>query len=327
MFPLLPTSSFTRTRLGYVSPEIGNKHLQKPQWADETLQERRGNTNTHANNARFYRDSKGPTLHTVEPAERERLISAAWKFEFMAKVTRQVGHYDHERNGVYMPPNDIADRKAEQLFDRTCCQLERVACIYNYVRGLYRQIFYCLGQEFLSHVRRQQSMYDSGMLYVDVEEDSEPISFPMLLIRYEYDDTLVPKIFKYSDRQDEYIDLLCTFGFEFLKHVLEMDPEDRQEMIVRTFYPGRPTANANPIFRELLEAAQVEYTQNRRIVIGEGTWSDTPAMASFQENMAWVRYSVTPHPDDPNDWSRARVRRDHDITHNCEFPLAQNDTS
>ena len=298
-----------------------HEHLQNLKWAEGTLQRRSGaGEKSTASNLRFYRDSTAPELSGLSVTERERVISAAWHFEFTAKVARQVGHFDFDHMN---PPTTTQGRnawKAQQLFQQSCCQLERVACIYNYVRGLYRQIFFSLGLEFMTELRQRQYQYETGQLQIQVDSDkAQPVSWLQLQAMQDY---TTPMIFVSRAAQDEYIDILCSFGLEFLKHVLEMRPVERRRMIVETFYPFyalvTPMTSGEYIFRGVLEEARKEYRPHD-IVVEEGRYDDTPASASFTQNHAWVEYSTIRSPAHPENWALARKRVDHDINHPCKF--------
>lgn len=264
---------------------------------------RRFGTTTRAVNAVFLRDWKAPTVLGLEPAERERVISAAWYFEQAAKVVRRIGNFETD----YISTTQLNQQKSDQALGQTACQDERLACIYHYVRGLWRQIFYTLSMQFLDDLQSRAALIGrSGRV-------SERV--------YSWDDlrksenwTEFPKVFFSLEAQDEYIDIMCSFGLEFLHYVLRMSPDLRRKMIVETFFPRYSVERPRnwrldkKLWHGFFSQKQIVWRNSRSAL---DSHRDTPMVfvetdpefiehrASWAPNRAWDQYISPPPPPQP----------------------------
>ncbi|RYP03292.1 hypothetical protein DL765_010554 [Monosporascus sp. GIB2] len=278
-----------------------------PAFAEASLQVRNGPTPTETNNAKFYRDwDAAPTVTSLLEAERERIISAAWLFEYTAMTVRQIGWFDYGGNPTdpdqYYQRGWVAVHTKNQVsMSHSACQTERLACIYNYVRGLYKQIFHSLEEEFIEEFRKRVASYEAGTLGVP-PDDKDEVQYTWRTLQASKDPECFPKLFISRVAQREYIDVLCSFGLRFLYHVLRMSQADRRKMIVRTFHPIRglqsePMSAEEPIFRRVLGTERDHWELKTGIVVNGGAWSDGPSdAAGYVQNMAWVNY----HSNSPN---------------------------
>ncbi|RYP23729.1 hypothetical protein DL767_008743 [Monosporascus sp. MG133] len=276
-------------------------HEIPPAFAEASLQVRKGPTPTETNNAKFYRDwDAATTVASLPGAERERIISAAWLFEYTAMTVRQIGWFDYggdptDPDQYYQRGLDAARTKNQVSMSHSACQTERLACIYNYVRGLYKQIFHSLEEEFIEEFKKRVASHEAGTLGVPPDDEYE-VQYTWRTLQALKDPECFPKIFISRVAQREYIDVLCSFGLRFLYHVLRMSQADRRKMIVRTFHPIRglqsePMSVEEVIFRRVLGIERDHWELKPEIVVEEGGWSDDPSdAAGYVQNMAWVNY-------------------------------------
>ncbi|RYO92596.1 hypothetical protein DL764_008103 [Monosporascus ibericus] len=279
-------------------------HELPPAFAEASLQVRTGPTPTESKNAKFYRDwDAATTVASLPGAERERIVSAAWLFEYTAMTVRQTGRFDY--GGDPTDPNqycqrglDAARTKNQVSMSHSACQTERLACIYNYVRGLYKQIFHSLEEEFIAEFKKRVASHEAGTLGVPPDDEYEA-EYTWRTLQALKDPECFPNIFTSRVAQREYTDVLCSFGLRFLYHVLRMSQADRRKMIVRTFHPIRglrsePMSVEEPIFRRVLGTERDHWELKPEIVVEEGRWSDDPSdAAGYVQNMAWVNYNTT----------------------------------
>ncbi|RYP78292.1 hypothetical protein DL770_006891 [Monosporascus sp. CRB-9-2] len=296
-------------------------HELPPAFAEASLQVRKGPTPTETNNAKFYRDWDAPTTVASLPgAERERIISAAWLFEYTAMTVRQIGWFDYggdptDPDQYYQRGLNAARTKNQVSMSHSACQTERLACIYNYVRGLYKQIFHSLEEEFIDEFKKRVASHEAGTLGVPPPDDEYEVRYTWRTLQALKDPECFPKIFISRVAQREYIDVLCSFGLRFLYHVLRMSQADRRKMIVRTFHPIRglqsePMSVEEPIFRRVLGTERDHWELKPEIVVEEGRWSDDPSdAAGYVQNMAWVNYHVRRSPQDPNNWESSEIAK------------------
>ncbi|RYP54235.1 hypothetical protein DL769_010386 [Monosporascus sp. CRB-8-3] len=240
-------------------------HELPPAFAEASLQVRKGPTPTETNNAKFYRDwDTALSVSGLPETERERIISAAWLFEYTAMIVSM---------------------------SHSACQTERLACIYNYVRGLYKQIFHSLEDESIKKFRKRVASHEAGTLGVPPDDEFE-VQHTWRTLQATKDPGCFPNIFISRVAQREYIDVLCSFGLRFLYHVLRMSQADRRKMIVRTFHPIRglqsePLPAGELILRRVLGAESDHWEMKPEIVVNEGAWSDDPSdAAGYVQNMA-----------------------------------------
>lgn len=125
----------------------------------------------------------------------------------------------------------------------------------------------------------------------------------------------VPDVFLNQKTQDEYIDILCSFGLEFLHYVLRMSPADRQKMIVSTFYPRwtwfeDEITPETYLFRGLFERLSSHYREdpevgedakvNRDDSLGdESSATFAENLAAVADNQAWRDYGMVAPPNPP----------------------------
>ncbi|RYO79120.1 hypothetical protein DL766_007866 [Monosporascus sp. MC13-8B] len=269
-----------------------------------------------------------PTVTSLPEAERERIISAAWLFEYTAITVRQIGWFDYGGDPTnpeqyYQRGWAAAHTKNQVSMSHSACQNERLACIYNYVRGLYKQIFHSLEEEFIEEFRKRVASHEAGTLGVPPDDKYE-VQYTWRTLQASKDPECFPKIFISRVAQREYIDVLCSFGLRFLYHVLRMSQADRRKMIVRTFHPIRglqsePMSVEEPIFRRVLGTERDHWELKPGIVVNGGAWSDGPSdAAGYFQNMAWVNYHVRRRPQDPNNWKSFDVNQRYRVNHDFE---------
>ncbi|KAI0555040.1 hypothetical protein F4679DRAFT_595477 [Xylaria curta] len=232
--------------------------------------------------AREFRDSSPiQNLDQLHITERERLVLAFHHYEAVCACTKISGYWEIRRaiDAGINNQHNFAAWNAERvrqspLAQQCCCQIERVATVYYYVRLQYLFLFYSLWLEYTSYLARSQTH--------DLLNDdwNPPFRVPIE----------TPAVF--ADKQSllEWIDILCSKGLLFLHEVLKLSTDQRRDFLVKTYYPTRSNfvmvTDRDYVMKSLFDMLSLRPALNDLV-----TWSDKLSDASGP-NLAWLRYNT-----------------------------------
>ncbi|KAI0862754.1 hypothetical protein F4860DRAFT_523105 [Xylaria cubensis] len=233
--------------------------------------------------AREFRDSSPiQNLDQLHETERERLILAFTQYEAVCACTKISGYWEIRRaiDAGINNHHNFAAWNAERvrqspLAQQSCCQIERVATVYYYVRLQYLFLFYSLWLEYTNYLARSQTHELLG------NEDWNP----PFRARIE-----TPAVFEDKKSLLEWIDILCSKGLLFLHEVLKLSTDQRRDFLVKTYYPTR-SKFVEITDRDYVMKSFFDMLSLRPALDDTVTWSDNLSEASGP-NLAWLRYNI-----------------------------------
>ncbi|KAK5627624.1 hypothetical protein RRF57_003339 [Xylaria bambusicola] len=245
-------------------------------------------------------------LSQLHETERERLMLAFYQYEAMCATSCKITGYWEIRYACNIVTNGQrkgidgwnADRTNQSpLAGQSLCQIERIVCVYNYIRLQYLLMYEALWNEYteLLYAAEAQATAAGIFLYTSKTQATSAAIYntpggPLVW---------VPQMFQDPVKKEEWIDILCSKGCLFLHEVLKMDKDQRREFLVRTWYPTRAKTSAS-LFAHFLSDSEclvkgifTQYT-NQPALTDDFSYSDAVENAG-QQNLAWVLYNNRPN--------------------------------
>ncbi len=221
-------------------------------------------------------------LNQLHETERERLLLAFYQYEAMCTTSAKVTGYWEIRRAVDVVVQGgrlgLNGWNAERTFQspiagQSCCQIERVVCVYHYVRLQYLLIFNALFAEYRNNLEQATMAAEA----LGIDGSKSPWG------------PLVPAIFANSEARLEWIDVLCSKGCLFLHEILSMNGDRRREFFCRTYYPTRVSPSRFLLESEYLIKG-IFHTLDNRLSLNKFTYSDVLGDAGGQ-NLAWLSFN------------------------------------
>ncbi|KAI0976302.1 hypothetical protein F4678DRAFT_482515 [Xylaria arbuscula] len=228
----------------------------------------------------YYRDqSTIQDLSRLHETERERLMLAFYQYEAMCATSAKVtGYWEIRRavDGQAERLNGWNQRRIQQspLAGQSLCQIERVRCVYTYVRLQYLIIF---NQLWVEYRERLETIANYARENNITDGENRPWG------------ALPPAIFADGDSMVEWLDILCSKGLMFLHEVLSMDKDRRRQFFCQTYYPTRVRPTNFLVDAEYLVNG-IFHMLNREEALTDLNYSDALEDAGAQ-NHAWVQFN------------------------------------
>ncbi|KAI1306605.1 hypothetical protein F5Y03DRAFT_394447 [Xylaria venustula] len=252
-------------------------HHAPPSFAHESMN-MPGQPDFHA--TVYYRDtSRIQDLSQLHETERERIMLAFYQYEATCVTSAKIsGYWEIRRavDGQERRLNGWNEQRVLQspLAGQSLCQIERVRCVYNYVRLQYLIIFNQLWIEYRERLETTANYARENNIFDGEDRPWGP---------------LVPDIFADGDSMVEWIDILCSKGLAFLHEVLSMDKRRRREFFCQTYYPTR-VSSPHFVGTEEYLVNGIFYMLERREALTDLNWSDALENAGAA-NLAWVQFN------------------------------------